>query len=103
MTMRAFWDKMPCSLVTADRRFRGASIIILMMEAIRISETSVYSNRTKGVISQNALTFKQFHGSGKMRPVDCQLEHAAVHYSTYIQSLSSVIIYNWKLQFLLLP
>jgi hypothetical protein len=39
-----FWDIAHCSLVGLDRRFRV--IISLMMEAVRTSETLVYSNET---------------------------------------------------------
>jgi hypothetical protein len=48
MTFIFFWDVSPCSLVKVDRRFRGAycSIITLMMEAVRTSETSVNFNVT---------------------------------------------------------
>jgi hypothetical protein len=41
--VRASWDLAPCSL-RVDRRFSGA--LTLMMEAVRTSETSVYSNET---------------------------------------------------------
>jgi hypothetical protein len=41
MKIRAFWDVAPCSL-EVDRRFTSA----MMMEAVRTSETSVYSNET---------------------------------------------------------
>jgi hypothetical protein len=55
---RAFWDVAPCSLVRVNRRFRRAHclhhkrwlieglFIVLMMEAVRTSETLVYSNET---------------------------------------------------------
>jgi hypothetical protein len=64
MKSRVFWDVAPCSHVELDRRFRGASFtwtvdsyitcypfthdlfIALMMEAVRISETSVHFNVT---------------------------------------------------------
>jgi hypothetical protein len=50
MKIRAFWNVAPCSLLGVCRRFRGASIIramiVLMMEAVRTSEPSVYSNET---------------------------------------------------------
>jgi hypothetical protein len=42
MKMRVLWDLAPCSL-GVDRRFRGAYSV---MEAVRTSETSVYSNET---------------------------------------------------------
>jgi hypothetical protein len=47
MKIRAFWDIAPYSL-GVDRRFRCAYcfIIWVMMEAVRISETSVYSVET---------------------------------------------------------
>jgi hypothetical protein len=58
--MTAFWDIALCSLFGVDRRFRGEyclhhqgdyggsknEFITLMMAAVRISETSVYSNAT---------------------------------------------------------
>jgi hypothetical protein len=41
------WNTQPCSLVEVDRRFRGAcASIALIMEAVRISETSIYFNET---------------------------------------------------------
>jgi hypothetical protein len=43
MKKTAFWNIAPCSLVEADRRFRGA---IALMEAVRTSETCVYFNNT---------------------------------------------------------
>jgi hypothetical protein len=47
MNMTAFWDMAPCSLVKVDRRFRYACwLIALIMEAVRISETSAYFNKT---------------------------------------------------------
>jgi hypothetical protein len=42
--MIAFWDTALCILVEADRRFRGG--IVLIMETVLISETSVYFNKT---------------------------------------------------------
>jgi hypothetical protein len=47
-----FWNISPCSHVEVDRRFRGAyclhhqgdSVIVLIMEAVRTSETSVNFN-----------------------------------------------------------
>jgi hypothetical protein len=61
--IRAFWDVAPCSLIGVHRRLKGAyclhhqddeyyimmgttSIIALMIEAVRTSETSVYSYET---------------------------------------------------------
>jgi hypothetical protein len=46
--MTVFWDTALCSLVDVDRRFRGAYCLIraMMMEAVCISETSVYFNET---------------------------------------------------------
>jgi hypothetical protein len=52
--IRAFWDIAPYSLVEVNRRFRGLYclhhqgdyFIRLLMEAVRISETSVYYNET---------------------------------------------------------
>jgi hypothetical protein len=41
MKFRVFWDVAPCSHNEVDRRFRGATAV-LMMEAVRISETSVH-------------------------------------------------------------
>jgi hypothetical protein len=40
----AFWDVAPCSVVEADKRFRG--VIALMMEAVQICEMSVYFHET---------------------------------------------------------
>jgi hypothetical protein len=40
MKITVFWDVAQCSLVV-DQRFRGASIIVLMMEAASTSETLV--------------------------------------------------------------
>jgi hypothetical protein len=49
MKFRVFWDVAPCSL-GVHRSFRGAychhQVIVLMMEAVRTSETLVYSNET---------------------------------------------------------
>jgi hypothetical protein len=42
--MRVFWDIAPCSLDDLDRRFR--QFIVLMMQVVRISETSVCFNET---------------------------------------------------------
>jgi hypothetical protein len=54
--MTTFWDIVTCSLVEVVWRFRGTyclhhqvdsvSFIALMMEAVRISKTSVYFNET---------------------------------------------------------
>jgi hypothetical protein len=41
MWLRVFWDIAPCCLAGVDRR-----LIVLMMEAVRTSETSVYSSET---------------------------------------------------------
>jgi hypothetical protein len=41
MKIKISWDVGPCSLFGVDRRF-----IALMIEAVRTSETSVYSNET---------------------------------------------------------
>jgi hypothetical protein len=38
-----FWDAAPCILVEIKRRFRT---IVLMLEAVSTSETSVYSYKT---------------------------------------------------------
>jgi hypothetical protein len=51
MKFRVFWDIAPCSDVEVDRRFRGAYCLnhqgdVLMMEAVRTSETSVNFNVT---------------------------------------------------------
>jgi hypothetical protein len=50
MKMRNFWNIAPDSLVGVDRRFRETFIIramnSMMMQAVRTSETSVYSNET---------------------------------------------------------
>jgi hypothetical protein len=50
--IRAFLDVAPYSLVGVNRRF-----IALMVEAVRNSETSVYSNELHGAVSQKALIF----------------------------------------------
>jgi hypothetical protein len=67
--MRSFSDIAPCSIVGVDRRFRGAhylhyqgcdegstlvSFITLMMEAVRTSETSVYSETTRLYIPEGS-------------------------------------------------
>jgi hypothetical protein len=44
MKMRAFWDIAPCNL--DDSEVRTASIIAVMMAAVRTFETSVYYNET---------------------------------------------------------
>jgi hypothetical protein len=49
MKIRAFWGVAPCSLVGVDvfSEARTASIIrVIIMEALRTSETSVYSHET---------------------------------------------------------
>jgi hypothetical protein len=53
MKIRAFWDVAPYSL-GVDLRFRG-----VMMEAVRTSETSVYSETTWRYIPEgsNRLTY----------------------------------------------
>jgi hypothetical protein len=48
--MKAFWDIAPRGLIGVDRHFRGAYFLYhksdtLMMEAVRTSETSVYTNK----------------------------------------------------------
>jgi hypothetical protein len=60
--MTAFWDMAPCCLVEVDLRFkvRIPSIIramALVVEAVRVSETSVYFTRLHDAISQNAVIF----------------------------------------------
>jgi hypothetical protein len=48
--MIAFWDVLLCSLVELDRRFRVCTAISLMMEAVRLSETSVcFNESTRGL------------------------------------------------------
>jgi hypothetical protein len=59
-----FWDVASCSLVGADGRFRGEYclhhqddsliFIVLMMEAIRTSETSVYFKTTRCYIPEDS-------------------------------------------------
>jgi hypothetical protein len=44
MKITAFWDTGQCSLVGVQ--LRTAAIIRAVMEAVRASETSVYSNET---------------------------------------------------------
>jgi hypothetical protein len=50
MKIGAFWDVTPCSLFGVDRRFRGAYNLHYRPdeEAVRTSETSVYSKETTG-------------------------------------------------------
>jgi hypothetical protein len=64
--MTAFWDTTPYSVVDVDRRFRGAyclhhqgdvSITALMMETVRISETSVYFQESTRHYIQKAVMF----------------------------------------------
>jgi hypothetical protein len=45
MKIGAFWYIVPCSISRVDQRFRG--VYCLMMKALRIPETSVYSSKTK--------------------------------------------------------
>jgi hypothetical protein len=48
--IKAFWDIAPCSLFKVDRRFRCTYCLHhqgVMVEAVRTSEMSVYSNKTK--------------------------------------------------------
>jgi hypothetical protein len=63
MKIRASWDVAPCSLVGVERGFRGAYCLhhqgdelffALMMEAIRTSETSVYSETTRHYIAEGS-------------------------------------------------
>jgi hypothetical protein len=52
MKMTVFWDVAPCSFVEIDLRFRGAyCLIVLMMEAVSTSETSI--NFYKGNIPED--------------------------------------------------
>jgi hypothetical protein len=44
MTMTAFWNIAPCSLVEVDRHFRG--FIALMIDAVPTTEMSVYFKET---------------------------------------------------------
>jgi hypothetical protein len=47
LKMRNLWDIAPCSLVGVDLRFRCAYCLVrVVLEAVRTSETSVYSNET---------------------------------------------------------
>jgi hypothetical protein len=46
MKFIVFWAVAQCSHVEVDRRFRDAYCISVMMEAVRISETSVSLNVT---------------------------------------------------------
>jgi hypothetical protein len=58
--MRAFWDVAPCNIIGADRRFRNEYCLVmnnnlfitLMMEVVRTSETSVYSETTRRYIPE---------------------------------------------------
>jgi hypothetical protein len=55
MKMRDFRDlAQPCCFTGADRCFRGASIITLMMEAVRTPEMSVYSETTRHYIPEGS-------------------------------------------------
>jgi hypothetical protein len=52
MKMAVIWDIAPCSLVEARRLFIA---IVLMIEKVRTSETSFYSNETtRGCISEGS-------------------------------------------------
>jgi hypothetical protein len=53
MLKDVFWDGAPCSLVETDRRFRG----LMMMEAVRTSETSVNFYEVHDAISQKTDIF----------------------------------------------
>jgi hypothetical protein len=56
--MRAFWDLAPCYLVGVDRCLHNRVtilIIVLMMEAVRTSETSAYSETTRRYIREGFL------------------------------------------------
>jgi hypothetical protein len=58
MKMTVFWDVAPCSLVEINRRFGDAycHIIVLMMEAVSTSETSVkLYQTTRRNISEDSL------------------------------------------------
>jgi hypothetical protein len=55
MKMTDFLDIAPCSIVEANRRFRGA-FASMMIEAVRTSETSVYFKETTRH-SQKAVIF----------------------------------------------
>jgi hypothetical protein len=57
MEMTAFWDFAPRGVVVVHWRseLRAACIIRAMMEVVRTSETSVYSTRLLGAISQKAV------------------------------------------------
>jgi hypothetical protein len=59
LKMTVFLDIPPFSLVGANRRLRGAYSlrVWVVMEAVRTSETSIYSNRPHGAISQKAIIF----------------------------------------------
>jgi hypothetical protein len=66
LKIRAFWDVEPCSILGVVRRFRGAyclhhdhEYIAVLMQAVRISETSVYPKKTTlhGATSQKAVIF----------------------------------------------
>jgi hypothetical protein len=50
-----FWDVAPCSL-GVDRRFhhQGDEFIALMMDAVRTSESSVYSDTTQRYIPEDS-------------------------------------------------
>jgi hypothetical protein len=75
MKMKAFWDVAVCSVGVHRRTasvIRVMIIISVMMEAVRISETSVYSNETtwrympEGSHRENP-SFHCFYGLGRDR------------------------------------
>jgi hypothetical protein len=49
-----FWDAAPCSLAETDHWFR---VIVLLMEAVSTSETSVNSCEIHGATSRNTIIF----------------------------------------------
>jgi hypothetical protein len=54
--IKAFWNIAYCSLLEADRRFRGAVSIIGVMEAVNTYETLMYYMGLHKAISLNAVT-----------------------------------------------
>jgi hypothetical protein len=63
------WDIAPCSFVWGDRRFRGAyclhhqgdELFLTLMEAVRTSETSVYSESTLRYIPEGSNLHTRCH------------------------------------------
>jgi hypothetical protein len=67
MKITALLDVAPCSLVGVDQHFRGAYCLhqqgALMTEAVRTSETSVYSDTTRCYIPEGSNLHLQTHSA----------------------------------------